>query len=390
MSVVYIVLEDFRGLSMSLLCGNSSRSMRSGGGVPGRPCAATPHLDRLAREGVYFDRAYAQSPICNPSRTSAMTGRYPSTTGVLSNDDPPGFANTLPNLPQLLQGSARGRIVTTSPYSKVFHRPAADVPRALQPWDRSWWNRSNWRAVPSEVQAWLRGGAPPPRKMRGPGYGHVVPDAYHHMAFRRSVGILGALLAQREPFFYAFGISGTHTPLVPPKRFVDMYSAEGVALAGKHAPHAPLLARKDGFQSFALSELQQREYIATYLAAAQYVDAQVRGGGRGRARERGKTGPCRERGRTGPCKREGGDGAVQERGGKAATGAEGAAPSGPAVARARPTHRKGRQSSAPPPQHNTSRKTRALPPPASTPTPCFNPHPLLQPPPLASTPTPYA
>lgn len=40
----------------------------------------TPNMDRLVREGVSFNRAYCQNPICSPSRGSFMTGRYPRTT----------------------------------------------------------------------------------------------------------------------------------------------------------------------------------------------------------------------------------------------------------------------------------------------------------------------
>ena len=268
LSVVYIVLEDFRGLSMSALCGSSSAKL------PGRPCAATPHLDALAREGVLFERAYAQSPICNPSRTSTMTGRYPSATGVLHNDA--GTGRQLPTLPVLLQRSKRGRIVTQSPYSKVFHLPAGDAQRIQQPWDRGWWNATNWRAVPAETLPWLGRSSPAPKRvMRGPGYGHVAPDVFHHMSFKRTMAMLGALLSQPKPFFFGAGISGTHTPLVPPLSFVKRHDESSIQLPAQHAPHGPQLARKDGFQSTTLSASQQREYIATYLAAAEYVDAQV-------------------------------------------------------------------------------------------------------------------
>ena len=86
-----------------------------------------------------------------------------------------------------------------------------------------------------------------------------------------------ALLAQSTPFFYGFGLSGTHAPLAPPKRFVDKYAAaaDELPLPPVHEPHGPLLARKDGFQSYVLTPAQQRGYTATYLAAAEYVDAQV-------------------------------------------------------------------------------------------------------------------
>ncbi len=49
----------------------------------------TPHLDRLANEGVRFTRAYCQYPVCGPSRASFMSGLYPETNGVLNNNYQP-------------------------------------------------------------------------------------------------------------------------------------------------------------------------------------------------------------------------------------------------------------------------------------------------------------
>src|SRR6185295_4669319 len=49
--------------------------------------AKTPNLDALAATGVKFERAYCQYPLCNPSRSSMLTGHYPITTGVIGNRD---------------------------------------------------------------------------------------------------------------------------------------------------------------------------------------------------------------------------------------------------------------------------------------------------------------
>lgn len=54
-------------------------------GCAGHPDVKTPNLDRLAREGVRFDRAYCQNGICVPSRVSMVTGQYCRTTGILYN-----------------------------------------------------------------------------------------------------------------------------------------------------------------------------------------------------------------------------------------------------------------------------------------------------------------
>ena len=42
----------------------------------------TPHIDRLAREGMRFTDAYAACPVCSPTRASILTGKYPATVGI--------------------------------------------------------------------------------------------------------------------------------------------------------------------------------------------------------------------------------------------------------------------------------------------------------------------
>ena len=52
------------------------------GDLEGHPKVQTPNMDRLADRGMIFTNAHAQAPLCNPSRTSFLTGLRPSTTGI--------------------------------------------------------------------------------------------------------------------------------------------------------------------------------------------------------------------------------------------------------------------------------------------------------------------
>ena len=54
-------------------------------GCYGSTIAKSPHMDRLAKEGRLFERAYCQQSICSPSRASLMTGARPDQIGVIEN-----------------------------------------------------------------------------------------------------------------------------------------------------------------------------------------------------------------------------------------------------------------------------------------------------------------
>ena len=89
----------------------------------GYPHIQTPSFDRLAKEGMTFNRAYCQYPVCNSSRTSFLHSLYPQSTRVISNkeyikDMRPGTIS----MPQQFKESG----YWTASTGKIFHNEAAN------------------------------------------------------------------------------------------------------------------------------------------------------------------------------------------------------------------------------------------------------------------------
>ena len=92
----------------------------------GNELAKTPHIDKLAQEGVRFEQFYVNSPICSPSRTAISTGQYPQRwriTSYLSNRDQNkqrGMAQWLdPKAPMLARSLQQaGYVAVSKSYKK--------------------------------------------------------------------------------------------------------------------------------------------------------------------------------------------------------------------------------------------------------------------------------
>ena len=66
-------------------------------GAGGHPYMKTPHIDRIAREGAIFERAFHTTPICSPNRASILSGQYASRHGIIDNVARDAASHRLPN-----------------------------------------------------------------------------------------------------------------------------------------------------------------------------------------------------------------------------------------------------------------------------------------------------
>ena len=66
-------------------------------GAGGHPYMKTPHIDRIAREGAIFERAFHRTPFCSPNRASILTGLYASRHGIIDNVARDAASHRLPN-----------------------------------------------------------------------------------------------------------------------------------------------------------------------------------------------------------------------------------------------------------------------------------------------------
>jgi iduronate 2-sulfatase len=267
----------------------------------GHPESHTPELDRFAQNAVSFTRAYAQFPLCSPSRASFMSGQYPDTNGVVGNGGE--VAEDRVTLPRHF----RNHGYWTSRVSKIYHM---GVPGGVitgeggldhaPSWDEAYdlaaletltpgivedyGNPEAVKTFPAERKRWLearRTGVPfeMTHDLRGD-YAVVevadedeglLPDT---MATDRAIEILRERAGRKEPFFLAVGYLRPHFPFVATESSLAPFHAEALAY-----PHFPAndyddippqaIDRRREFSEEAVREIRRG-----YLGAVRFMDRQ--------------------------------------------------------------------------------------------------------------------
>ena len=266
-------------------------------GCYGKDYIKSPNIDRIAKAGMVFKRAYCQQAVCSPSRSSLLTGTRPDTTKVWDLDT--HFRTALPNVVTLGQHfKQHGYFVQGM--GKIYHGGFDDPPSWSVPWQNP---KAVAYALPENVELNNRqfagepDGEPANKKKpakataantRGPAFESAnVPDNTFTdgKVADLACATLRDISKKSEPFFLAVGFIRPHLPFVSPQKYWDLYDPAQITLAPNKfrptdAPSYAILPGGElrnyhGIPQGSIPDPLARQLKHGYYAAVSYTDAQV-------------------------------------------------------------------------------------------------------------------
>lgn len=252
----------------------------------------SPNIDRIAKSGIVFRRAYCQQAVCSPSRSSLMTGTRPDTTKVW--DLETHFRRALPGVVTLGE-HFKNHGYFVQGMGKIYHGGFDDPQTWSVPWKsprvEAYGLESN-RALIRQKRAAARQagqtGQAASRNARGPAFeSSDVPDnTFHDGALAEmAIDALRGIKGKDQPFLLAVGFIRPHLPFVAPKRYWDLYDPAKIKLAPNpfRPKGAPDYAIGDGGEFRVYHEIPKgpisddlaRQLKHGCYASISYMDAQV-------------------------------------------------------------------------------------------------------------------
>jgi iduronate 2-sulfatase len=247
--------------------------------------ALTPNLDKLAARSVQFDRAYCQQAVCNPSRSSLLTGLRPDTLRLWNNGT--HFRELNPDVTTLpLWFKDHG--YTTRCVGKIFHNW-----HTAEKGDRRSWSADEFLhyANHGDDKPQISGELPPNSAMLSTrNYGATticercdVPDEAYYDGRVAAEAQRVMQEVKDGPFFLAVGFWKPHAPFNAPKKYWDMYDrAKLPTLNGERPEGAPEIAFHQSTEILGpvakqtpVSPEQADEMRHGYFANISYMDAQI-------------------------------------------------------------------------------------------------------------------
>lgn len=273
-NVLFIIADDLRDYA---------------GWMGGHPQSLTPNMDRLAKMGMRFTNAHCNYALCNPSRTSLLTGMLPSSSGVFGNEQDWRRSVQIagkPTLPEHFQ--IRG--YTSVAAGKIFHANHGGPEGRLTGWhggrrgfelDTAWDERfpaagvqipdlpvhtgQNFNGL--DIWHWDWGGIDVAEEKTDDG--QVVDFAADFLSEK-----------PKRPFFLALGLYRPHSPWYVPQKYLDALPLESIQLPEVKADDLEDLPpgarpREGGHHALITSKNLWKDAVRGYLASVAFCDAML-------------------------------------------------------------------------------------------------------------------
>lgn len=247
-------------------------------GCYGDPIAKTPNIDALAKDGVQFQKAYAQQALCAPSRMSLLSGLRPETIGIYSLFTPfRSIHKDVVTLPQFFKANG----YQTVSVGKVYHNGNDDKASwsILFPKESNSWVKPENLALIESLKKAGKGS-------NGPAYEceDVEDEAYKDgRAVKNAIETLEKL--KNDKFMMVVGLTKPHLPFNVPKKYWDLYNKEDFKVPFKGAPKdmykdaLTVWGELRGYYGIpkqgVLDDETTKTLIHGYHASVSYTDAQV-------------------------------------------------------------------------------------------------------------------
>jgi iduronate 2-sulfatase len=254
-------------------------------GCYGSP-ALTPALDRLAKRSLTFQHAYCQQTVCNPSRSSLLTGKRPDSLRIWNNSV--HFRELNPHI-QTLPLWFKNHGYHTRCVGKIFHNWHTKVHGDPQSWSAPEFlhfaNHGDDRPI-------VAGPLPPNLAQTTSGFGYAgpgicecrdVPDQAYYDGRVADEAIRTLEEIKSQPFFLAVGFWKPHAQFNAPKKYWDLYDRNKLPpILNTRPENAPNVAFHQSTEILGPAKNQKRptpeqtaEMRHGYFANISYMDTQL-------------------------------------------------------------------------------------------------------------------
>jgi arylsulfatase len=242
-NVIFVICDQMRADAM---------------GIVGHPVAKTPNLDKMAKEGVLFENAFSNNPVCAPARVTCFTGRLPHQHGQLTNKS----GKPITNLDNTLLGYFKDKGYRLGWFGKN-HTLQKDLFQQLD--EAELIGREDFRAYSKYVPPFWHSDTLWPEKECNP-----RKNTDNAIKFIESI-------PTEKPFFMHVSYFDPHPPYMAPSEFSSQYNASDMVLPEYINPPAPRIKEQQKALHYdQMSESDLRETMRYYYAGIEWgVDYQV-------------------------------------------------------------------------------------------------------------------